>query len=238
MKAENFILELYRHADPLRAEMSLRFFKTGPGQYGEGDKFIGANMPDIRKACKLFKDLPLNEIQKLLNSPIHEYRLSGAIILANKYPKSNNADKQKIFNMYLKNVAENKINNWDIVDVTCEHIVGAHLADKNKKILYELAKSDNLWERRVAMISTFFYIKRGDPAVALYIAEILLNDKHDLIQKATGWMLREVGKRVDEQILTNFLEEYASIMPRTMLRYSIEKLQPDQRQYYMRMKNK
>lgn len=236
MTAEDFKKELARYAVPASREILTRFFKAGPGEYGEGDEFIGVKVPNTRKVCKLFKELPLNEIQKLLNSPIHEHRLGGVIILAEKYSKANDKEKQKIFDTYLKNLAVKRINNWDIVDVTCEHVVGAHLLDKDRKILYELAQSDNLWERRVAIISTFFYIKRGDPATTLDIAKILLFDKHDLIQKAAGWMLREVGKRVDESLLTDFLDRHAHEMPRTMLRYSIERLSLRQKQKYMNYK--
>lgn len=237
MKAKDFILELNRYTIDTKADFLARFFKAGPGEYAEGDKFLGVKVPDTRKVCRQFKDLNLAEIQKLLDSPFHEHRLGGVIILANKYPKSTESEKQQIFELYLKNLSENKINNWDIVDVTCEHIVGAHLQNTDRKLLYKLAKSSNLWERRVAIISTFRYIKSGDPATTIDIAKILLNDKHDLIHKAAGWMLREVGNRVDKMVLTDFLDKYAYEMPRTMLRYSIEKFPPDQRLHYMKLKD-
>lgn len=234
MTAEDFKKELNKYAVPANREVLMRFFKAGPGEYGEGDEFIGVKVPNTRKVCKLFKDMPFSEIQKLLDSPIHEHRLGGTIILVNKYARSDENDKQKIFEIYLKNLAANRINNWDIVDVTCEHIVGVHLSGKDKKILRTLATGGNLWERRTAMVSTFFYIKRGEPAITLEIAEILLFDKHDLIQKAVGWMLREVGKRCEEAILTGFLDAHAHEMPRTALRYSIERLDEEKKLYYLK----
>lgn len=236
MTAENFKLELVKYALPENREILMRFFKSGPGEYGEGDEFIGIKVPNTRKVCKLFTDMSLDEIQKLLDSPIHEHRLGGAIILTYKYPKSSDADKQGIFDMYLENIAANKINNWDIVDVTCEHIVGAHLLKKGKKLLLNLAASDNLWARRVSIVSTFTYIKNSEPDTTLQVAEILLFDKHDLIQKAVGWMLREVGKRCEEEILTDFLDKHANEMPRTMLRYAIERLPEEKRIHYLKLK--
>lgn len=236
MTAEDFVAEVSRFSNPQIAAHSKRFFKTGKGDYGENDEFIGIRMPNIRKTCKLFKDMSLGEIQKLLDSKIHEHRLGAAIILSYKYPKASDADKQKIFDIYLKNVAANKINNWDIVDVTCEHVVGAYLSGKDKQILYKLAQGGNLWERRVAIISTFFYIKRAEPGTTLDLAEILFLDKHDLIQKAVGWMLREVGKRCNEELLIDFLDKHAAKMPRTTLRYAIEKLTEEKRQYYLKLR--
>lgn len=201
-----------------------RFFKTGPGEYGEGDEFIGVKVPQTRQVCRDFRDLPLPEVQRLLDSSVHEHRLAGVIILANAYPKVGESHQQAIFDLYLKNVYAGRINNWDLVDVTAEHVIGAHLENSDRKLLYELAKSDELWQKRVAVISTFRYIKKGDPGTTLDIAEILLRDKHDLIQKAVGWMLREVGKRVDEQLLLAYLDKHAHKMPRTQLRYAIERL--------------
>lgn len=211
-----------------------RFFKTGPGQYGEGDVFIGVKVPMIRQVCKDFRDLPLAEVQKLLESDVHEHRLAAVIILTNAYPRANDNEKQQIFDMYIKNVYSGHINNWDIVDVTAEHIVGAHLENTTeRKHLYELARSDGLWQKRVAILSTFRYIKKGDSGTTLDLAEILMHDDHNLIQKAVGWMLREVGKRVDENLLTDFLDKHAHEMPRTQLRYAIEKLSPEKREYYL-----
>lgn len=209
-----------------------RFFKTGKGQYGEGDVFIGVRVPQTRAVCKQYKDLPLPEIQKLLDSPVHEHRLAAVILLANQYPNSTEQQKQAIFDLYLKNVYKGRVNNWDIVDTSAEHIVGAHLENRPQKLLYELAKSDDVWQRRVAMLSTFRFIKSGDPSTTLDLAEIFLSDRHDLIQKATGWMLREVGKKCNEKILTNFLDKHAHQMPRTMLRYAIERLPVQSQAWY------
>jgi 3-methyladenine DNA glycosylase AlkD len=236
MTADDFKTELVKYALPTSREILTRFFKAGPGEYGEGDEFIGVKVPNTRKVCKIFRNMSLSEVQKLLDSPIHEHRLGGAIILANQYPKASEEEKQEIFDVYIKNVAENKINNWDIVDVTCEYIVGAHLVKTDRKLLFDLAMSDTLWARRVSIVSTFAYIKSGEPGTTLKVAEILLFDKHDLIQKASGWMLREVGKRCDEKILTDFLDSHAREMPRTMLRYAIERLPEQKRQYYLRLK--
>lgn len=213
-----------------------RFFKTGVGQYGEGDKFIGVRVPLTRKVCKQFKDLPAGEVQKLLDSSIHEHRLAGVIILANKYSKASEQEKQAIYDLYLKNVYNGRINNWDIVDVTAPQVVGAHLLERPRDILFELAKSDSLWQKRVAMISTYKFLQNGDGSTTLQIAKILLNDTQDLIHKVVGWMLREMGQKVDEKLLINFLEKHARQMPRTMLRYSIEKLSPSQRTYFMELR--
>lgn len=232
MKAKDFVSELQKCASDQDAAFLQRFFKTGPGEYGEGDQFIGVRVPDTRKVCGAFKDMEISEIQKLLDSPIHEHRLGGAIILANQYAKSEN--QRAIYELYLKNLKNNRINNWDIVDATVEGVVGAHLYQKDRKILFELARSSNIWERRASAVATFKFIKMGDASTTLEIADILLHDEHDLIQKAVGWMLREVGNRVDLSLLTSFLDKNAKNMPRTMLRYSIEKLSVDQRIKYMK----
>lgn len=235
MIAEDVKQELSKYASTYEAEFLQKFFKTGPGQYGEGDIFIGIRVPKTRLVCKQFQSLGLKEVQKLLNSKIHEHRLAGLIILTHQFSKAD-ADKQKlIYELYLRNVYLGRINNWDLVDLSADKILGKHLIDKPKDILYELARSDKLWEKRVAMISTFQFIKSGEPAVALDIAQILLHDKHDLIQKAVGWMLREIGKRCDPAILTEFLDMHAHNMPRTALRYSIERFNPDLRMHYMNL---
>jgi 3-methyladenine DNA glycosylase AlkD len=211
-----------------------RFFKTGVGEYGEGDVFIGVRVPDVRAVCKQFKDLPLTQVQKLLDSKVHEHRLAAVILLSNAYQKASVDERQKIFDMYLKNVYANRVNNWDLIDSSAHFIVGEHLRDRPRDLLFSLAKSDNLWQRRVAIISTFAFIKQGDPSTTLAIAEVLLYDRHDLIQKAVGWMLREMGKRVGEQLLVSFLEQHYKTMPRTMLRYAIERLTPEQRALLMK----
>ncbi len=232
MTAEEFQLSLSQYGSDSDAAHLQRFFKTGPGEYGEGDLFIGAKVPDTRRVCREFKNLPREEIQKLLNSPFHEHRLGAVIVLVNQFKNS----QKEVYEFYLKNVYAGLINNWDIVDSSAHQIVGGYLINKQKDIIYELAQSEKLWEKRVAIIATFHFIKNGDSSTTIDIAEVLLHDKHDLIHKAVGWMLREVGKRVDEAMLIDFLDKYAREMPRTMLRYSIEKLSESKRQYYLKLK--
>lgn len=236
MAAKDVEAALAKHARPNGAVFAARFFKTGAGQYGEGDQFLGVKVPDIRAVCKLYKDLPLGEVQKLLDSPIHEHREAGVIILANRYPKSSPEDQEQIFRLYLKNVYAGRVNNWDLVDVTVEHVIGAHEYKTDRKLLFELARSDDLWQKRAGIISAFYYLKRGDASTTLQLCELLLHDPHDLIQKAVGWQLREIGKRVDRQLLLKFLDEHASGMPRTALRYAVEHLDAKQKQYYMQQK--
>lgn len=211
------------------------FFKTGPGEYGEGDQFIGVRVPMIRKVCKEFKHLPLTEAQKLIESPFHEHRMAGLIVLTLQYPRATSQVKNDIFDLYMRELMRRNINNWDLVDVTCRQIVGEHLRDDRAQ-LYTLAESNNLWERRVSIISTFAYIARGDASTSLDLAELLLHDHEDLMHKAVGWTLREVGKRCDEQLLRDFLDRHARGMPRTALRYAIEHLPETQRQYYLSIK--
>lgn len=211
-----------------------RFFKTGPGEYGEGDQFIGVKVPKIRRVCKEYRELPLAEVRKLIESPIHEHRLAGLIILTLQYPRGSSQVKKPIFDLYMSELMRGNVNNWDLVDVTCRHIVGEHLRNDRRR-LYELAKSENLWERRVSIISTFAYISQGDPSTSLELAEQLLRDKHDLMHKAVGWTLREVGKRCDRQLLLGFLDNHAATMPRTALRYAIEHLPEVTRKKYLIM---
>jgi len=211
-----------------------RFFKTGEGQYGAGDVFIGVRVPQTRQVCIKFKDVSLREIQKLLKSPIHECRLAAVILLTEKFKRADEAERGKLYTLYLAALDEGYINNWDIVDTSAEFIVGEYLLTKPKDALFDLADSDDVWHRRVAMLSSFQFIKKGDPTVTLQLAEKLLHDPHDLIQKAVGWMLREIGKRIDRRLLLNFLDDHAKTMPRTMLRYAIEHLPPDQKTEYMR----
>lgn len=219
-------------ADPETAEHSQRFFKTGPGEYAEGDQFLGIRVPNIRKLARQFKDLSLSETEKLLQSEYHEERLCALIILVEKSKKAHPAELQKLFELYLDNTIH--INNWDLVDTSAEHIVGAYLSDKDRRVLYRLAQSDSLWERRIAVMSTFNFIKNGDFDDPLAIAELLLDDNHDLIHKAVGWMLREVGNR-SRPTEEAFLEKHIQNMPRTMLRYAIEKFPEEKRQYYLNM---
>ena len=227
--------DLRKFASPEKAKNLARFFKTGPGQYGEGDRFIGVTVPQSRAVAKKYKDLPLKEVTILLHSPIHEERLIALLILIEQFKatdrRSNEETREKIYRFYLSNTKY--INNWDLVDLSASRIVGPYLEDKPKDILRKLALSKSLWERRIAMISTFHYIWNGDPKWGLEIAEILLNDKHDLIHKAVGWMLREIGKNCGENVLTNFLDEHTGVIPRTTLRYAIEKCPEEKRQKYL-----
>ncbi|HSX28118.1 MAG TPA: DNA alkylation repair protein [Candidatus Saccharimonadales bacterium] len=236
MTAAEVTKALRAHASAEDAVFLQRFFKTGEGEYGAGDVFIGVRVPATRAVCKQFKELPLTEIQKLLDSNVHEYRLAALILLGNKYAKADPATQKQIYTLYLQNVAAGRVNNWDLVDSSAELIVGPYLEDRPREPLARLAKSDNLWQKRVAMVSTFYYLKHGDPVTTIEIAEILLHDPNDLIQKAVGWMLREMGKKVDEEVLIDFLEKHAATMPRTMLRYAIERLSPTQKAHFMAVK--
>jgi 3-methyladenine DNA glycosylase AlkD len=210
-----------------------RFFKTGPGQYGEGDKFAGIKVPVSRKIAINNSDLSLSEIKELLHSEVHEERLIGLLILVNQYKKSDEAQREKIFKFYISSAK--RINNWDLVDLSAPQILGAFLVDKDKDILFKFAHSKNLWEKRIAVLSTFSFIKINRFDTALQISEILLNDDHDLIHKAVGWMLREIGKR-DLNTEEKFLKKHYTKMPRTMLRYAIEKFPEAKRQKYLKGK--
>ena len=237
MQAKDLMIDLDKYASDSDAIFLQRFFKTGPGEYGEGDIFIGVRVPENRKVCKDYKNLALDEVQKLLESKIHEHRLAGVYVLCYKCKKADEQEKQKIYDLYMQELLKGQINNWDIVDMSCPTVVGEYLLDKKRDVLYTLAKSEKVWERRVAIISTFAFIQNDDFSTTIDIADILLHDKHDLIQKAVGWMLREVGKRIDENILTDYLEKTAATMPRTMLRYACEKLSKDKKQYFYNLKN-
>ena len=224
---------LRAHVNPEKAAFFPRFFKTGPGEYGEGDMFLGITVPNVREAIKPYRELPLIEIEKLLTSKWHEERLAALLILVWQYPRADAVAQEAVYDFYLSHSAY--INNWDLVDSSAEHIIGPYLLGKPEKmkVLSRLARSSSLWERRIAMLSTFHYIKKGKAEEALDIIDILLHDQHDLIQKATGWMLREIGKRVDQQLLLAYLDEHAHDMPRTTLRYAIEHLSTEQRRHYM-----
>lgn len=228
----NIEKDLYKLRNPKKAEILSRFFKTGKGKYGEGDHFLGIVVPNQRKIAKKYYNLSLKDIQKLLLSKIHEYRLTSLFILIAKYKKSNELERKKLFNFYLKNTKN--INNWDLVDLSAPNIIGNYLLNKDKTILYKLAKSKSLWKKRIAILSTFTFIKNNQFKDALKIAELLLKDTHDLIHKAVGWMLREIGKR-DQKIEERFLKKYYKTMPRTMLRYSIEKFNDKKREYYLKI---
>ncbi|REL33241.1 DNA alkylation repair protein [Rhodohalobacter sp. SW132] len=223
--------ELRELADPKVAEHSARFFKTGKGEYGEGDVFHGIRVPKQRKIAKKYRDLPLNEVQTLLQSDYHEERLTALLILVYRFPKTDPDLQKKIYSFYLSST--DRINNWDLVDSSAPKIVGAWLLNRSRNILFELAKSDNIWERRIAIMATFYFIKQNDFEDTLKIAELLLDDPHDLIHKATGWMLREIGKQ-NEPLLESFLKPRYGNMPRTMLRYAIEKLPKNKRKAYLK----
>lgn len=217
-------------ADPTIAEHSRRFFKTGPGEYGEGDRFLGIGVPEIRKIARRFDKLSLPETERLLRSAFHEERLCALVILVNKSKKSDADALEAIYDLYLDNTEY--VNNWDLVDTSAEHIVGRYLIDKDRTILYELAKSNVLWERRIAIMSTFYFIKNDEFSDTIKLAELLVRDEHDLIHKAVGWMLREVGKR-NTEAEESFLNQHLPNMPRTMLRYAIEKFPENKRQKYL-----
>ena len=217
--------------DPDIAEHSQRFFKTGPGEYGEGDLFRGIRVPVQRKVAKQFKHADLETTEALLHSEYHEDRLVALFILVEKYKKGDNATRQTIYDLYLNNT--DWVNNWDLVDSSAHQIVGMHLEGRDRSILYKLAKSDSIWERRIAMIATYRFIKQDDFEDALNIAELLLQDEEDLIHKAVGWMLREVGNR-NFDLEDGFLAEHYREMPRTMLRYAIEKFPEKRRQAYLK----
>ena len=213
-----------------KAKIMQGFFKTGKGEYGEGDVFLGVKVPEQRKVAKKHENTDIKSISQLLKSRVHEHRLAALLILVRKFQKAEEKEKKEIFDFYLKNTI--CINNWDLVDLTADKIAGAFLLDKDKSILYKLAKSKSLWERRIAIISTFNFIKHNRFEDALKISEILLKDRHDLIQKAVGWMLREIGKR-NQEIEENFLNQHYKNMPRTMLRYAIERFPEKKRKFYL-----
>lgn len=216
-----------------RAKVSQRFFKTGPGEYGEGDIFLGIKVPDLRKLAREYRHIPLKEVRQLLKSPIHEERVFALILLVQTYAKGNQSEQERIYELYLKHTRF--VNNWDLVDTSAEHIVGHFLVNRSKEPLYGLAQSPVLWERRIAIMSTFHFIKRHEFAQTLKISKMLLSDAEDLIHKAVGWMLREVGKR-DLQTEEGFLKRYYRKMPRTMLRYAIERFPEPKRQRYLKWK--
>ncbi len=229
---------LQAHASPGDAAILRRYFKTAPGQYGAGDVFIGVRVPATRAVSRAFATLPLPEIQKLLDSPIHEHRLVALHILVLQMKRCNTDRQAELYAYYRQNLARGRINNWDLIDTSCPLIIGTYLLTQSDPLitLQQLAQSKSLWERRAAIMATLAFIRSGNPEPTLTIAKTLLKDTHDLIHKATGWMLREVGKQCSQQILRGYLDANAAIMPRTALRYAIEHLSPDVRQLYMQRK--
>lgn len=218
-------------ADPKQATNLQRFFKTGPGDYGEGDRFLGLRVPQLRKLVKEFSGISLKEIQELLHSGFHEERLLALLLMVQHFQRSDEKGREELYRCYLASTAY--INNWDLVDASAGHIVGGWLFDKSRQPLYSLARSASLWERRIAIMATSFFIREGDFAETLQLAESLLHDDHDLIHKAVGWMLREVGKR-DLNVEEQFVHKHYRQMPRTMLRYAIERFPEKKRQAYLK----
>lgn len=230
MLVENIKKRLRSYASREKAKVLQGFFKTGPGEYGEGDIFLGVVVPDIRRVSKEFSGTPLYEVARLLASAVHEERLLAVLMLVQTFTKGDDDAKKKVYDLYLNNTRY--INNWDLVDLSAPNIVGNYLMDKSRRPLYKLARSHDLWERRIAILFTFSFIKQNDHRDALKIASMLLNDEHDLIHKAGGWMLREVGKR-DLATEERFLKQYYRKMPRTMLRYAIERFPEGKRKKYL-----
>ena len=222
---------LRKLGDPVIAEHASRFFKTGKGEYGEGDQFLGIRVPVLRKHAKTFRHLSMEKTEQLLQSDFHEERLCALFILVQKYNDGDTSERQQIFELYLRNTRH--INGWDLVDSSAHHIIGRHLLESNKDLLYSLAESESLWERRIAIISTYRFIRQLQFSDTINISRLLLNDREDLIHKAVGWMLREVGNR-DPAVEEAFLQTCYKTMPRTMLRYAIEKFPQEKRKRYLK----
>ncbi len=224
--------QLKRKATPERAANSEWFFKTEKGQYGYGDQFLGVTVPEQRKIARIYRTMPLAEVVKLLASPWHECRLTALIIMTEQFKRSGMVEREQIYSAYMAH--RKQVNNWDLVDTSAHKIVGAWLLDKPRDPLYVLAESKVLWDRRIAIIATFAFINRGDPSDAIALCEKLLQDSEDLMHKAVGWTLREVGKRCDRSLLETFLHEHTATMPRTTLRYAIEHFDTETRQKYLK----
>lgn len=222
---------LHTLADAPAAAFLQRFFKTGPGEYGEGDRFLGIRVPQLRHLARQFRELPHEQVLTLLRSPWHEQRLLALLLLVDQYRRGTDADREAIHRAYLDHTAY--INNWDLVDSSAVHIVGAHVNPRRLKLLEQLARSESVWERRIAILATFYWINRNEHRPALRLAKLLMNDPHDLIHKAVGWMLREIGKR-DPAVEEAFLLDHYRRMPRTMLRYAIERMPESRRRQYLR----
>lgn len=235
LTAAEFVKRLRAVSSPEERKKSLRYFKTGKGEYGEGDKFVGVRMGELFALAKEFIEMPLDEIEKLLESPIHEARAGALSIMGQqaRRKKTSEERRKRLFDLYIRR--HDRVNNWDLVDLGALYVVGIYLLDKPRDILYKLARSKNIWERRTAIVGTGHLIKQGEVADTFKIAEMLLKDDQDLIHKATGWMLRAAGG-VDRKKLLSFLDKHAATMPRTLLRYSIEHLNQKQRAHYMGLK--
>lgn len=230
--AENIRHDLLKISTAARAKTNAWFFKTGKGEYGEGDVFIGVTVPQVRRVIKKYRTIPLVDVEHLLRSPEHEFRLAALFILVARFSRASAQERAQIHALYMKRLAW--VNNWDLVDSSAEYLVGAYREGTSKKLLTTLARSKNIWERRIAIISTFHDIKRGKHRETFRIAKILVNDQHDLIHKAVGWMLREVGKRCGQAIEEEFLRQHYQTMPRTMLRYAIERFTLELRKKYLK----
>jgi len=234
LTAKKFIGRLKTYQSDEELKKIRRYFKTEKGEYGYGDKFMGIKMGNLFALAKEFGEMPIKEIERLLDSPIHEVR-AGAVSIMDKASRDKNISKERLkdfFELYIRR--HDRINNWDLCDLGCLHMTGSYLYDKSHTILYKLARSKNIWERRTAILSTCYFLRQGDVSDTYKIAEILVKDKEDLVHKATGWMLRFAGTK-DRKKLISFLEKYAATMPRTLLRYSIEHFNKKEREYYMNM---
>jgi len=235
LTAKNFIVQLKNHQSDAELKKIQRYFKSGEGDYGHGDKFMGVKMGTLFALAKEFGEMPIEEIEKLLESPIHEVR-AGAVSIMDKASRNKKISKERLkdfFDLYMR--CHDRINNWDLCDLGCLYMTGSYLYDKPRDILFKLARSKNIWERRTAILSTCYFIRQGDMTDTFKIAEILVNDKEDLIHKATGWMLRFAGAK-DQKKLITFLNKHAATMPRTLLRYSLEHFSKKEREYYMELR--
>lgn len=236
--AERFVEELEKHRSPEKREKYERHFQTGEGQYGEGDVFIGVRVPVLRTVVKRFAALPPAEVELLLDSDVHEHRLAGLLIMVKQYERASrtrnrdDAERTRLSQRYLDAVRRGRVNNWDLVDSSAPILLGDYVFDRPRDVLFDLAASDILWRRRVAMLATYGLILRGDASTTLELAAFLRDDREDLMHKAVGWMLREVGKRVDRQLLLQFLDQHAKRMPRTALSYATEHLDLESRAHY------
>ncbi len=230
MSAAEVQARLRALAIPGKAQVLQGFFKTGPGEYGEGDVFLGVMVPQVRQVAREFSALPDREVERLLASPVHEERLTGLLVLVRRFEKGDPSGRRRAHDLYRRHLR--RVNNWDLVDLTAPNILGAYLLDRNRSVLDRLARSPNLWRRRIAIVATHAFIRRGEFADTLRIAGCLINDPEDLIHKAVGWMLREVGKR-DVATLEGFLRTHCRRMPRTMLRYAIERFPESRRKAYL-----